>query len=199
LGLHGRVEVPIGRGRRPSPSRHCAGWRAFRDDRSLSLPPACATLGSLTVRASGAVGHREPSCTQSRGQRLEFAAIEFPALGVSVPHYGSSSAAEPALSSFPHTRANAGWMRLWAADSATNATTPPRIASDLKPTAGFRSMSSQMAISGEPTAVVPAALAGVFDGGGVSSDRKFAMSGRSKGVALASGVKCRGYGVRSAA
>jgi hypothetical protein len=99
----------------------------------------------------------------------------------------------------PHTRANAGWRRLWAADSATNATTPPRIASDLKPTAGFRSMSSQMAISGEPTAVVPAALAGVFDGGGVSSDRKFAMSGRSKGVALASGVKCRGYGVRSAA
>ena len=28
-----------------------------------------------------------------------------------------------------------------------NATTPPRIASDLKPTAGLRSMSSQMAIS----------------------------------------------------
>jgi hypothetical protein len=49
------------------------------------------------------------------------------------------------------------------------------------------------------TAVVPAALAGVFDGGGVSSDRKPAMSGRSKGVALASGVKCRAYGVRTAA
>ena len=52
---------------------------------------------------------------------------------------------------------------------------------------------------GEPTAVVPAALAGVFDEGGVSSDRKPAMSGRSKGVALASGVKCRAYGVRTAA
>jgi type IV secretory pathway TrbL component len=60
-------------------------------------------------------------------------------------------------------------------------------------------MSIQMAISGEPTAVVPAALAGVFDEAGVSSDRQPAISGRAKGVALASGVKCRAYGVRTAA
>jgi hypothetical protein len=37
-----------------------------------------------------------------------------------------------------------------------NATTPPRIASELKLTAGLRSMSSQMAIPGEPAAGVPA-------------------------------------------
>jgi hypothetical protein len=76
---------------------------------------------------------------------------------------------------------------------------PPRICVRPEADRRVRSMSSQMAISGEPTAVVPAALAGVFDEGGVSSDRKPAMSGRWKGVALASGVKCRAYGVRTAA
>jgi hypothetical protein len=79
-----------------------------------------------------------------------------------------------------------------------NATTPPRIASDLADRR-VRSMSSQMAISGEAALERRPRSLLVSDGRGVSSDRQPAILGRSQGAAVASGVRCRAYGVRTAA
>lgn len=66
-------------------------------------------------------------------------------------------------------------------------------------TAGLRLMSSQMAISGEPALECRPSSLFVSDGRGVSSDRQPAILGGSKGAAVASGVRCRAYGVRTAA
>jgi hypothetical protein len=52
------------------------------------------------ARASVAIGHRRSPSAQSRGQRPQFAAIEFAAPGVSIPHYGWLPASRSAVSSF---------------------------------------------------------------------------------------------------
>ena len=52
------------------------------------------------LRASDAIGHQGPPSAQSRTQRSQFAAIEFAAAGVSIPHYDWLSASGSSSSSF---------------------------------------------------------------------------------------------------
>src|SRR3954447_9174090 len=112
-----------------------AAWPRWRADGLPARFPRPKRFQDRLLRRTGPLPDKEAKVIRircaSRGQGWATNDYRVP----TVPDWCHVAWRPTALASHA---ASAGWRRLWAADSATNATTPPRIASGLKPTAGLR-------------------------------------------------------------